>query len=578
MKQAIALLIFGIAAAVHGAPYIGYAYPCGAAAGSRVQVIIGGQGMFATQRAMFTGEGIEVLDVKLVPNFQNPAGSQRKYLVEWLNSIAAGKPNAPELPENTDDWRKKNAWWENLDKLDELSINIVTRDLYTPKNALQMTPSIRQLVILELAIAPDAKPGRRVFRLTGDRGTSPPLSFFVDAIPHLKEPLFVAPGKPLPPTPEALELPIVLDGQIMPGETDAFRISLAAGKDYTFELTGRALEPFIGDAVPGHFQPILRLLDEKKKEVAYADDNYFHPDPVLRFRPAKSGIYTLEIRDNLFRGREDFVYRVKAEQGAGKPYAMLPLPELPVINRVKKPGQVLATPFIASGIIARPGDAQIWRFTGRAGQELVLEVFARQLNSPLDAFMTLIGPDGKVLAQVDDNPVIPSVGPCIQYFDPYLRVKLPKSGEYKVVIRDLTGFGGKDYRYHLRVDQPRPDFQVYTSRSVVNLAPGATGKLKLQVRRLDGFREELKITSPDCEVTGTIPAGADSAEISIKNALKNRGAMPITLEASCELAGKTVKKQVIPAEEYIQAFAYYHLLPAEALYLSTLGGGGPRRK
>ena len=46
------------------------------------------------------------------------------------------------------------------------------------------------------------------------------------------------------------------------------------------------------------------------KELAYDDDYRFKPDPVIFFEVPKDGEYTLTISDAIYRGREDFVYRV----------------------------------------------------------------------------------------------------------------------------------------------------------------------------------------------------------------------------------------------------------------------------
>jgi hypothetical protein len=36
----------------------------------------------------------------------------------------------------------------------------------------------------------------------------------------------------------------------------------------------------------------------------------FHPDPVLYYEVPADGHYDLEIKDAIYRGREDFVYRI----------------------------------------------------------------------------------------------------------------------------------------------------------------------------------------------------------------------------------------------------------------------------
>src|SRR5208283_2109058 len=72
----------------------------------------------------------------------------------------------------------------------------------------------------------------------------------------------------------------------------------------------RELLPYLADAVPGWLQAVLTLYDARGKELEYEADFRFHPDPVLLFKIPSDGEYVLEIRDALYRGREDFVYRI----------------------------------------------------------------------------------------------------------------------------------------------------------------------------------------------------------------------------------------------------------------------------
>ena len=72
----------------------------------------------------------------------------------------------------------------------------------------------------------------------------------------------------------------------------------------------RQLIPFIADAVPGWFQPVLILYDAEGQEVAFNDDYRFKPDPTILLEVPHDGEYVLAIADALYRGREDFVYRI----------------------------------------------------------------------------------------------------------------------------------------------------------------------------------------------------------------------------------------------------------------------------
>ncbi len=81
---------------------------------------------------------------------------------------------------------------------------------------------------------------------------------------------------------------------------------------------------------------MLTLYDAKGREVGYADDYTFHPDPVLSCRIPEDGEYTLEIRDAIYRGRADFVYRIAVGE---LPYVtgIFPLGALPRPERLPVP-------------------------------------------------------------------------------------------------------------------------------------------------------------------------------------------------------------------------------------------------
>ncbi len=568
------LCVLTAAVICRAAPYVGYLYPSGAQAGKSVRLLIGGQDLGGIRTGIVTGDGVTVRKVTQVPNFPPPDGGQRRYLLEWIRNIESGNPNKPKLPEGTDSWRK-NEWWEKLDRLDPFSFNLVIRDLHTRRNALQATPSIRQMLIVDLDVALGAEPGIREFRLWGNRGVSAPKLFFIDAAPHTAEPGFTAPDKPRPEAPRAESLPAVFDGRIMPGETDRFRLELEKGRPYSMTLTGRKFQPFIGDAVPGHFQPVLRLLGPDGREAAFADDDYFNPDPVLRFTAPESGEYTLEVRDNLYRGREDFVYRVAVDP-VRHPYRFgpEPFPGLPRLDAGNAADRPLTTDRqqVIEGSLGN-SERALFRIRGKKGDDVTFELAARRFNSPLDGVFRLTGPDGKVIAEADDTPQKFNIGECLQQCDPSLRLTLPADGEYLLELSDRTGAGGDDCRYRLRIGPPRPDFEVYTSKSALNLAPGATGRIKLYIVRNDGFDGEIVLTAQGAPLTGktTIPAGTGEFMLGIRNPA---GGMTrpesIRFYAEAVINGKRIRKPVIPCDEFIQAFAYTHLLPCGDFQLGTL--------
>ena len=107
-----------------------------------------------------------------------------------------------------------------------------------------------------------------------------------------------------------VQLPVVVNGQILSGQVDRYRFAAKKGQRLVFAVNAQQLLPYIADAVPGWFQATIRLSDAQGKELAYAGSYRFHPDPVLFYEVPADGSYTIEISDSIFRGREDFVYRM----------------------------------------------------------------------------------------------------------------------------------------------------------------------------------------------------------------------------------------------------------------------------
>ena len=165
----------------------------------------------------------------------------------------------------------------------------------------------------------DAAPGDRELRLVTPLGLTNPMVFEVGRLPELVEFEPNDPGADSRlPDPPPLDLPVLLNGQILPGDVDRFSFRAQRGQKLVLETHARRLIPYLADAVPGWFQAFLSLYDAAGNELAFDDDFRFDPDPVLFFEVPESGIYHLEVRDAIYRGREDFVYRIAV--GEQEPY------------------------------------------------------------------------------------------------------------------------------------------------------------------------------------------------------------------------------------------------------------------
>jgi hypothetical protein len=371
------------------------------------------------------------------------------------------------------------------------------------------------------------------------------------------------------------------------------------------------------------------LYDAQGNEVAFADDYKFRPHPVIFFTIPKEGAYALKIHDSLFRGREDFVYRMTVGEepfvtsvfpaggriGTKTPVGVsgwnLPFQQAELDFRGKQPGlypfQVnrlanavpllldtlperfesepnnaktnanpVALPVIVNGHIDQPGDWDVFRFEGLAGQQVVAEVFARRLDSPVDSVLRLIDPAGKQVAVNDDREDKGS-GLNTHHADSYLAARLLADGVYTVYLGDTQRGGGSAYAYRLRLSAPRPDFELRVTPSGLNVRAGASVPLTAYALRKDGFTNEIALVLKDApagyRLTGaTLPANQDQVTFTLTAPLTaEQEPVTFALEGRALLQGRPAVRPAVPADDMMQAFAYRHLVPAQELTSMLIG-------
>ena len=144
-------------------------------------------------------------------------------------------------------------------------------------------------------------------RLITPDGMSNPIWFQVD---QWEERYETEPNDEHPDPAIGSTLPVVVNGQIMPGDVDRFSFTARKGTRLVMSVAARELMPYLADAVPGWFQAVLVLYDSKGDELVYAGAYYYRQDPVIYYEVPEDGEYFIEIRDSIYRGREDFVYRI----------------------------------------------------------------------------------------------------------------------------------------------------------------------------------------------------------------------------------------------------------------------------
>jgi hypothetical protein len=563
MKKILLFLVSGIFSL--NAAHIGFLMPSGAQQGTTVDIIGGGQAFWGVSGVVVSGGGVEAEFVKVVSGLPQPDGSQRRYITGILKNFHKLTDKVPQLPEKTDTWRK-HEYYDRLTDLSDVERDILYRHLFVPKNSLQASPAISGRIIIRLKISPDAAVGERELRLVKRNGQlSNPVKFYISSTPEFREEFF-----PFPPAVKKsvmFTIPSDINGQITPGETDSFTFEAKKDEKIVFKLIGRYLKPFIGDGVPGHFQAVMEVADKDNRTLAYADDHYFDPDPILGFTAPADGVYTLKIRDALYRGREDFVYRVTAEKGSVPlPCAKAPIfAGIPAVSaqNVKKDAAV-AFPVIISGTIStEKGDD--YKIALKKDETAVVEIFARRLGLPPDALLKISDAKGKLLAFNDDTDRMKAGLILHNSADPQIIFTAPADGIYTVNVSDTAKACGEAYKYFLRIDRKRPVFAVYTTPSMKMITSASSTPINLVVERFGQYDGEikLKVKSPtSIRITGadTIPAGANSTVITLEGDYDR--AKPLH-DLKIEASAGDFKTEIIAGDEAMQAFAYTHINPAK---------------
>jgi hypothetical protein len=272
----------------------------------------------------------------------------------------------------------------------------------------------------------------------------------------------------------------------------------------------------------------------------------------------------------------------------------------PNCNDKLEEAQRIDLPTIINGRIDQSGDLDVFRFEGRAGDEVVAEVCARRLNSPLDSLLRLTDASGNVLEWNDDYVLKDShlyrdvLGLITHHADSYLLVKLPKDGTYYVHLADSQNHGGAAHAYRLRITAPQGDFSLRVTPSSLSVRAGGIVPIRVHALRRDGFDGQIDVVLKDRDSgfslgAGRIPAGSDSARMTLTAPLGAPGRpVALNLEGSARIGGETVSRRAVPADDVMQAFLYRHLVPTKQLLVSVqksrsntppveLAGEGPVR-
>ncbi|MCI0456261.1 MAG: PPC domain-containing protein [Gemmataceae bacterium] len=140
-------------------------------------------------------------------------------------------------------------------------------------------------------------------------------------------------------------------------------------------------------------------------------------------------------------------FTVATPAGVTKPHALLIESKRPVIpekepNDGFRQAQPIQIPQVIEGVIERSRDVDVFRFEGKSGQRLRLEVLAGHHGSALDSILTLYDARGQEIASGDDAD---------GSLDSRIEVRLSRDGTYYIGLIDAHDTGGPVHVYRLAV-------------------------------------------------------------------------------------------------------------------------------
>lgn len=390
---------------------------------------------------------------------------------------------------------------DRLDEVEEIilyQVGITVTDLKVV-NAKQVKGVFR--------IAADAPLGEHPFRVRTSTGVSYLRTFWVNPLPSIQEVHSFDPKRKRDlekndsfESPQVVELNKIIHGVARKEDADYYRFRGKKGQRITAEVFGMRLGRTM-------FDPYLAILDSNRFELATCDDTVLTKrDPFLSLVLPADGDYTILVRESSYQGDRNSDYllhllegprptsvhppvgqpgqklkvtfrgdadggseqviTLPAKQGLHPIYAeskgrRAPSPNFilvsphPIVSE-REPnnlprelqGQAMVLPVACHGVIEKPGDHDWFLFKGKKGQQIRVQVSARELRSPLDPLILLrTVKDNKTVSTADDDGNFP---------DGKIDLKVPEDGDYRLMIRDHLNRGGPGFTYVITIATRSP--------------------------------------------------------------------------------------------------------------------------
>lgn len=341
------------------------------------------------------------------------------------------------------------------------------------------------------------------------------------------------------------EFPVTVSGRLK-------RIEEVDRYQFKAKKTGIIRCDLFARSLGSDFNGVIEVHDQNQRKIAEIFDTE-GTDPSLAFAVEKDITYTVAIRDVDYRGFRSFTYRLAMDSGP-KILAAIPaagrrgqkqtiefigigiatgLAKIEsIIKEVSFPDDEkltsfsykLETPFgnsqdflfplsnldekiagpeplmvpgAVTGRLTEATKSDTYSFKGKKGELWTVSCDTGKIGSNLDITISILGPDGKELASKDDSS--PSM-------DPELPITLPADGDYKIIVRDLSGKSKTPASvYRLVIDKTKSNFKLRTLPSA-SVPIGGTLALAITIIREPGFKEPVALAFSNLPEGVSVPA------------------------------------------------------------------------
>lgn len=398
-----------------------------------------------------------------------------------------------------------------------------------------------------LEIAPDAAPGPYELRIVSPKGVSNPGYLWVGPWPERAE------TEPNNTPAEAMKpgkLPVTICGRIDAAEdVDWYAFQAEAGETLAFDICAYRLYSAV--------DPALELRDSADRLLASAMEGYDR-DPRILYTFKAAGTYRLLVRDVMYRGGPNFLYRLTfgrlpvitalspvggrrgetltasvegvnlgdmktwsvalpADMAENRAHYVLPQtpngPALPVLiagddnpqatetpgSSATRPQAVPALPVTIDGRIGAAKEEDHYQFRAEAGKPLEIAVAARAIGSRLYACLRLLDKTGRELLNTEEQ-----IGR-----DPQIAFTPPETGDYRLIVAGIENRGGPDYFYRLSLRPPVPDFRLTATPDILTLGRGQTVVVTVSATRRGNFNGAITVRAEG------LPAGVAASPLTL---------------------------------------------------------------